>query len=106
MPALREFSAEAQTRFDIEFQVHIGINSGVARVGIVGSPWLMFYTAVGWTVQLAWAMLDEAQRRGLPILFSGETRKLLPGDTPLRMLEQAIATVEKTQIEVCTLSDN
>lgn len=67
-------NAHWQDRFGIKVEVAVGINSGAAVVGNVGSTTRMEYTAIGETVNIAARL--EAIARPMQILVSDETRRL------------------------------
>jgi adenylate cyclase len=55
----------------------IGLNTGVARVGNIGSPRRFKYGPLGHTVNLASRVESVTKHLGVPILVSGSTRELL-----------------------------
>ncbi|MEM6994052.1 MAG: adenylate/guanylate cyclase domain-containing protein, partial [Myxococcota bacterium] len=65
-------NARWQSRFGITVEVAIGVNSGSAVVGNVGSKTRMEYTAIGETVNVAARL--EAIARPMQILLTDETR--------------------------------
>jgi predicted ATPase/class 3 adenylate cyclase len=50
---LNELNQALMKQYNIELQMHVGLNSGMVIVGNVGSDQLMDYTAIGETVNLA-----------------------------------------------------
>jgi adenylate cyclase len=67
-------NASWEEKYGVSVQIAIGINSGEAVVGNVGSDSRMEYTAIGTTVNLAARL--EAIARPQQILISGQTAKL------------------------------
>jgi class 3 adenylate cyclase len=62
-------------RFDVEIRLAIGINSGEAIVGNIGSERVMDYTVVGDTVNVAKRLQEKAA--GGQILLSETTYSLV-----------------------------
>ena len=62
------------------FKIGIGINSGPAIVGSIGSPKRQEYTAIGDTVNIAARVEALTKSVGHLLLVTAETRRMLPGD--------------------------
>ena len=73
--ALEKYSQNLELRFDIQFKMRVGINSGLVVVGSIGNDLRMDYTAVGDTTNLAARMESTAEPGG--ILLSNNTQKLV-----------------------------
>ena len=58
--ALKPYGEKVQRRYDVPFQMRIGINSGPVVVGAIGDDLRMDYTAVGDTTNLAARMESHA----------------------------------------------
>ncbi len=78
---VRVLSRELVAAGQPEIHVRIGIHTGAAIVGDLGSAGRLSYTAVGATVNLAQRLESAAPVGG--ILVSGETAALLPATVPL-----------------------
>lgn len=59
--ALRPYREQVSNRFDIDFNVRVGINTGLVVVGEVGSDLRMEYTALGDAINVAARMEQTAQ---------------------------------------------
>lgn len=74
-----------------KFQIGIGINTGPAVVGSIGSPKRQEYTAIGDTVNVASRVETLTKKLGHCLLVTDETRQLLPNDIILKpMPPQAV----------------
>ncbi len=83
IPALNaRWSATIQERM----AVGIGVNSGVARVGNVGSQHKFKYGPLGNTVNLASRVQGATKYLRSPILVTGSTRQLVADEFPVRRL--------------------
>jgi adenylate cyclase len=66
-----------------DLKIGIGINSGPAIVGSIGSPKRQEYTAIGDTVNIAARVEALTKSLGHLLLVTAATRQLLPDDLPL-----------------------
>lgn len=79
--AAREMLQAATT-----YHIGIGIHTGEAIVGNIGSPSRLEYTAIGSTINIAARLESLTKDLAEPVLLSDATRRLLSGDIPLRAL--------------------
>ena len=75
--ALKNYSKELKSRFGINFQMRIGLNSGTVVVGCIGDDLRMDYTAEGDTTNLA-SRMESLAEPGTNYV-TGETFKLTGG---------------------------
>jgi len=71
---IQNYSGDLSERFDLDFNMRIGLNSGPVVVGSIGDDLRMDYTAVGDTTNLAERMEGLAQPG--TIIVSGSTHRL------------------------------
>ncbi|MEZ4219663.1 MAG: adenylate/guanylate cyclase domain-containing protein [Polyangiaceae bacterium] len=85
-------------RFDVEIRLGIGVNSGEAIVGNVGSDKRMEFTVVGDVVNVAARL--EAIARPNQVLVGERTAKLAPDELPLVDLGAHALTGRHNQVQV------
>ncbi|WP_437289571.1 adenylate/guanylate cyclase domain-containing protein [Sorangium sp. So ce406] len=101
MRFLETANEEWRERYDIEIRLGVGVNSGEAIVGNIGSDKRMEYTVIGDVVNVASRL--EAIAAPNQVLVSEATR-LLAGDAfPLRALGERNLTGRKTTTAVYAL---
>lgn len=61
-----------------EISVAIGVSTGLANAGNLGSEYRMAYTVVGDTVNVAQRVEEQTRLYGVPIAVAGETATVLP----------------------------
>lgn len=83
LEAERRAEAERDGKPYLPLDIGIGINSGPAVVGNMGSTSRFDYTALGDAVNLASRLEGLTAHYGQPILLGAGTADLLPPDTPL-----------------------
>lgn len=83
--------------------VRIGINSGNAIVGNVGSPERLSYTAIGDTVNVASRLESLGKDYGVEIILGEETVRQLCGALACRPLGQAMIRGRKTPLPIFEL---
>jgi adenylate cyclase len=82
--ATRDLSETWAARGDMQLEIRIGINTGLAMVGNMGSARRLSYTALGGAVNIAQRLESNAPVGG--ILISARTYDLLRGAVPAKRL--------------------
>jgi adenylate cyclase len=85
LSAASDLSHRITEKYGQTFRIGIGINSGTAVVGNIGSSKRMEYTAIGDTVNLASRLESQTKELGVDILFSDYTRTGLHGELAQRL---------------------
>lgn len=84
-------------------RVRIGINSGPALVGNIGSAERLSYTAIGDTVNVASRLVSIAKERGVEIVLSDATMRELGAEPTTRPLGLAIVRGKAQPVGVHTI---
>ncbi|WP_437591721.1 adenylate/guanylate cyclase domain-containing protein [Sorangium sp. So ce1000] len=101
MRFLETANEEWRERYDIEIRLGVGVNSGEAIVGNIGSDKRMEYTVIGDVVNVASRL--EAIAAPNQVLVSAATRDLAGDAFPLRALGERNLTGRKTTTAVFAL---
>ena len=84
-------------------RVRIGINSGTALVGNIGSAERLSYTAIGDAVNLASRLVGVAKENGVEIVLSGETLDRTRGRIDARSLGETAVRGKSQPVQIFTL---
>jgi adenylate cyclase len=82
----RALSARWEAKLGIQVKAGVGINTGEAVVGTMGSRQRLEYTAIGDTVNLAARLESITKDFGSPIIISESTYRLVKDEFPTRPL--------------------
>jgi adenylate cyclase len=74
LAAMKELNADLATKRRAPIQIGIGIHSGPAIVGSIGSPQRLEFTAIGTTVNIASRMQDLTKVVGKPLVVTAAVR--------------------------------
>lgn len=86
--------------------IRIGVHSGVATVGNMGSEARFNYTALGDTVNLASRLEGVNKLYGTGILISADTAKQIGDKLPLRPVDKVRVKGKQQPVEIFTISEN
>jgi adenylate cyclase len=100
MQRLERCNADWASRGFPAISIRVGIATGTASVGAIGSEARVDYTAIGDTVNLASRLEGANKHFGSQILVCGSTRKELPADIPTRDLGDVLVIGRKTPVRV------
>lgn len=104
--AMREAMEALQPRFTAmgaeRLVLRIGIHSGPAIVGNMGSDLRFEYTALGDTVNLASRLEGASKVYGTTLLLSGDTAALLNGAVGLRRVDRARVKGKQFAVDIFT----
>ena len=86
-----------------QLRIGVGIHSGEATCGVVGSPQRLEYTIIGDTVNVAARLESKTKELSVNLLLSAATARLLDGAMPLRDLGLTEVKGKSAKIEVYTV---
>jgi class 3 adenylate cyclase len=99
--SIKAYSKVLETKYNISFQMRIGINSGSVVVGSIGDDLRMDYTAIGDTTNLA-ARMESLAQPGT-ILISPNTHKKVHQQFDLKPLGETEVKGKEELLEVYEL---
>lgn len=99
--SIKAYSKVLKTKYDVNFQMRIGINSGSVVVGTIGDDLRMDYTAVGDTTNLAARMESKAKPGN--VLVSPTTYKKVNQQFEFKSLGEMAIKGKKEPLEVYEL---
>ncbi len=103
---LEEMNPRFKNSFGVELEVGIGINTGEAVVGNMGSHQRFDYTAIGDTVNLASRLEGLNKLYGTRIILSEHTVKSLKGFFLTRKLDRVVVKGKTRPVEIYELMED
>ncbi|MBN1148857.1 MAG: adenylate/guanylate cyclase domain-containing protein [Anaerolineales bacterium] len=100
---LAEMQAEWTARIGRPLQIGIGVNTGYAFVGNIGSHRRLDYTVIGDAVNLASRLQDLTKQFGIPILFSKTTCEMLDAAIKTRFVAAEVVKGRIQPVEIYTV---
>lgn len=87
MRALDELNARRRARGEEAIAIGVGLATGEAVAGNIGSPKRMSFTVIGDAVNLASRLEGATKSYGAPVLLDGATRERLGAEVPVREVD-------------------
>lgn len=88
-----------------EIKMRIGIHSGEAVVGNMGSDFLFDYTCIGDSVNLAARLEGINKYYGTDIIISDDTRQLLKMNANLQLTDKVVVKGKSKAVSIFTVTD-
>ncbi len=101
---MEELNAAFLAQGEAPLLIGIGLNTGPAIVGSIGSPERLEFTAIGSTVNIASRIESLTKKVGAPLLFSDSTRMALKTQVPLRELESQMIKGMDEPVRIWTVA--
>ena len=86
--------------------MRVGIHSGEAVVGNMGSDFLFDYTCIGDSVNLAARLEGINKYYGTEIALSNQSRQMLKVDTNLQLVDQVVVKGKSKPIAIFTVTES
>ncbi len=102
---LDDLSAELEQAGWPGLQVGVGINTGPAIVGSIGSPKRQEYTAIGDTVNVASRVESLTKVLGYSLLITEATRQLLPETVPCIPVPPQSVKGKGEPLQICAIAE-
>ena len=98
-----EINDRWKDRIGTDFQIGIGINSGIAQVGNIGSKLRFKYGPLGNPVNIASRVQGVTKQLQIPFLVTAETASRLDRSTPYRRLGQVQLVNVSQPVTICEI---
>ena len=98
-----EINDRWKDRIGTDFQIGIGINSGIAQVGNIGSKLRFKYGPLGNPVNIASRVQGVTKQLQIPFLVTAETASRLDQSTPYRRLGQVQLVNVSQPVTICEI---
>lgn len=85
---------------DFEVKIGVGINSGDAIIGNIGSSQKLNYTVIGDTINLGARLESITKTYGVVVIISEFTKNMLKGDVPCRVLDTVLVKGKAIPVKI------